>query len=93
MACRPGACEARDSDECFKTFPQVSRVLSSLAERCGISKQELLHQIDHAFVLHQIVHEFVLHQIVHEFVRREVHAAKLLVVAAESEGMGGIDGE
>lgn len=84
MACRPGACEARDSDECFKTFPQVSRELSSLAERCGISKQELLHQI---------VHEFVLHQIVHEFVRQEVHAAKLLVVAAESEGMGGIDGE
>lgn len=75
MACRPGACEARDSDERFETFPQVSRVLSSLAERRGISKQELLHQI------------------VHEFVRREVHAAKLLVAAAESEGMGGIDGE
>lgn len=75
MACRPGACEARDSDERFKTFPQVSRVLSSLADGRGISKQELLHQI------------------VHEFVRREVHAAKLLVAAAEGEGMGGIDGE
>lgn len=75
MARRPSTAEVRDSDERFKTYPRTSRVLTSLAEQRGISKQELLHEI------------------CHEFVRREVSAAKLLVAAAEGEGMNGIDGE